>query len=129
MNAIFEPNPILLTYLALRTTLYLPAVLVLAALRALVSAGPSRRLALIAIVIAVLGIAARFVPPLTGISGGTLAVAAYNIANAGGGMASALVASLPLALSAVVPGRRWLVLDALHGLLVSALFLLWLLAQ
>jgi hypothetical protein len=129
MTAFFEPNPILLAYLALKTTLYLPVILALALLRTLMATGPARALAGVAIAVAVLGIAARFAPPMIGLSGGTVAKSAYAIANAGGGMAIALAASLPLAISAVLPGRRWPVLDALHGLLVSALFLMWLLAQ
>jgi hypothetical protein len=129
MNSLFEPNPILLVFLALKTTIYLPALLVLALLRALVAKGPARIFAIIAIAVAVLGITARFAPPLLGLSGGALSQIAYSIANAGGGMVIALAASVPLALSAVLPGRRWFFLDALHGLLVSALFLLWMLAQ
>lgn len=129
MNAFFEPNPILLTYLALKTTFYLPVVLLLAVLRALIAKGPARAFALLAIVIALAGIIARFGPPMLGLSGGSVAQFAYTLVNTGGGMAMALAASVPLAISAFAPGRRWPVLDALHGLLVSALFVLWLLAQ
>ncbi|MFU8880930.1 MAG: hypothetical protein ACNA7Q_01075 [Rhodobacterales bacterium] len=129
MTGLFEPNPILLAYLALKTTLYLPVILALALLRVLIATGPARAMAGVAIAVAVLGIAARFVPPMIGLSGGTLAKSAYAVANAGGGMAIVLAASLPLAISAVLPGRRWRVLDALHVLLISALFVMWLLAQ
>lgn len=129
MNAFFEPNPILLTYLALKTTFYLPVVLLLAVLRAIIATGPARIFALLTIVIALAGIIARFGPPMLGLSGGSVAQFAYAVANAGGGMAMALAASVPLAISAFAIGRRWPVLDALHGLLVSALFLLWLLSQ
>ena len=129
MNALFEPNPILLAFLALKTTIYLPALLFLACLRALIAKGPARIFAIITVAVAGLGITARFGPPLLGLSGGTLSQFAYGIANAGGGMVIALAASVPLAVSAVLPGRRWPLLDALHGLLVSALFLLWMLAQ
>lgn len=129
MNAFFEPNPILLTYLALKTTFYLPVVLLLAVLRALIAKGPARIFALLAVLIALAGIIARFGPPMLGLSGGSVAQFAYALVNTGGGMAMALAASVPLAISAFAPGRRWPVLDALHGLLVSALFVLWLLAQ
>lgn len=129
MTGLFEPNPILLAYLALKTTLYLPVILALALIRALIATGPARAMAGVAIAVAVLGIAARFAPPMIGLSGGTAAKIAYAVANAGGGMIIALVASLPLAISAALPGRRWPVLDALHGLLISALFVMWLLAQ
>lgn len=125
MNALFEPSPILLAFLALKTTVYLPVVMGLALLRVLLGAGPARVLALVALLIAAVGIAARFGPVVMGMTGGTLAQLGYGIANAGGGMVIALAASVPLALSAVVPGRRWIGLDLLHGLLIGALFLLW----
>ena len=114
MNALFEPNPILLAFLALKTTIYLPALLFLACLRALIAKGPARIFAIITVAVAGLGITARFGPPLLGLSGGTLSQFAYSIANAGGGMVIALAASVPLAVSAVLPGRRWPLLDALH---------------
>ncbi|MDX5411825.1 MAG: hypothetical protein LPK02_02125 [Rhodobacterales bacterium] len=129
MSSLFEPSPILLAFIVLKTTLYLPAVLLLSLVRAVAAHGASRYLAIAAVLIAALGIAARFAPPLLGLTGGTVAQVAYGIANAGGGMVVALAASLPLALSAVVPGRRWIGIDALHGLLIAALFVLWWLAQ
>lgn len=129
MTPFFEPNPILLAFVLLKTSVYLPVVLALALVRAAVSRGASRNWALLAVVIAVAGIAARFGPALLGLTGGALAQASFAFANAGGGMVVALLASVPLAVSAIMPERRWLVLDGLHGLLVSALFVLWLLAQ
>lgn len=129
MTALFEPSPILLAFIALKTTLYLPAVLLLAVLRSVVGSGPSRLLALAAMIIALVGIAARVAPPLLGLTGGSVAQLSYGIANAGGGMVIAMLATIPLALSGVVPGRRWTLIDALHGLLIAALFVMWWLAQ
>jgi hypothetical protein len=129
MSALFEPNPILLAFLALKTTFYLPAVLLLALLRVTLARGPARVAAGLALLVAGLGIAARFGPPLLGLSGGALAQAAYGLANAASGMGMVLAATALLALSGLLPGRRWLVIDAAHGLLVAALFLLWWLAQ
>jgi hypothetical protein len=129
MSPLFAPSPMLLAFLLLKTTLYLPAVAVLALIRVLGARGAARGLAGLALGIAALGIAARFGPPLMGLSGGALAQAAYIVANAGGGMVIALTASVPLALSGMVPGRRWWGIDAAHGLLLAGLFLLWWLAQ
>jgi hypothetical protein len=129
MSTLFDPSPILLAFLALKTAIYLPAVLILALLRGIIGAGPARALAFVAVAIAAAGIAARFAPPLLGLTGGPLAQAAYGIANAGGGMVIALAASLPLALSGVLPVRRWPVIDAVHGLLIAARFVLWWLTQ
>jgi hypothetical protein len=129
MSTLFEPSPILLAFLALKTTIYLPVLLMLALLRGIIGAGPARGLALVAVAVAAIGIAARFAPPLMGLTGGPLAQAAYSVANAGGGMVILLAASLPLALSGVLPVRRWPVIDAVHGLLIAALFVLWWLTQ
>ena len=129
MSTLFEPSPILLAFLALKTTIYLPVTLLLALLRGLVATGPARLLAMVALLLAVLGIAARVAPPLLGLTSGPLAQLAYDVANAGGGMVIALAASIPLAMSGVLPGRRWIGIDALHALLIAALFVLWWLAQ
>lgn len=129
MTPLFEPSPFLLAFLLLKTSVYLPVIAVLGALRALGSSEQARAWGILAIVIATAGLAARFGPGLLGLTGGTTAQAAYAVANAGGGMVMALAASVPLAVSAVMPGRRWLWVDGLHILLISALFVLWLLAQ
>ena len=93
MSTLFEPSPILLAFLALKTMIYLPALLMLALLRGIIGAGPARGLALVAVAVAAIGIAARFAPPLMGLTGGPLAQAAYSVANAGGGMVILLAAS------------------------------------
>jgi hypothetical protein len=129
MNALFEPSPVLLAFIALKASIYLPVLLLLALLRSVLGRGPSRLWALMAVGIAVLGIAARFAPPLLGFTGGSVAQIAYAIVNAGGGMAILLAASAPLILSGVVAGRRWRGIDALHATLIAALIVLWYLAQ
>lgn len=129
MTPIFEPSPLLLAFLLLKTSLYLPAIVVLGGLRALGSSEQARAWGILAVVVAVLGLAARFGPGLLGFAGGPVAQAASAMTAAGDGMAMAMAGSVPLAVSALMPGRRWLWVDALHILLISALFVLWLLAQ
>lgn len=129
MSPIFAPSPVLLAFVLFKTTLYLPAVAVLALIRVLTATGASRGLAALALLVALLGIAARFLPPFLGLSGGAPMQAASWIVHAGGGMVIALAASVPLALSGMVAGRRWWGIDAMHGLLVAGLFLLWWLTQ
>ncbi|MFD1193635.1 hypothetical protein ACFQ3C_02985 [Seohaeicola saemankumensis] len=126
MSPLFEPSPILLAFLAVKTTLYLPALLLLALLRALVASGPARAMAVLALLVALAGITARFVPPLLGLSGGTAAQAAYALANAGNGMALPLVASALMLGSGLLAGTRWRWIDLLHLLLLAALCALWL---
>ena len=129
MSALFEPSPILLAFIAFKASIYLPVVLLLALLRGVVAGGPSRLWALLAVVVAALGIAARFAPPLLGFTGGSVAQIAYGIVNAGGGMAILLAASASLILSGSTQGWRWRWIDALHGVLMAALAVLWYLAQ
>lgn len=129
MSTLFEPSPILLAFLALKTTLYLPSLMLLALLRSLAATGPARIMALLALLIAAAGLAARLVPPLIGLDGGTVAQAAYGFADAGGGMAVPLAGSAALAGSGLMRGRTWWGLDLLHGLLLGGLILLWWLAQ
>ena len=126
MSTLFEPSPILLAFLALKTTFYLPALLLLALLRALVASGPAQTMALLALLVALAGIAARFTPPLLGLTGGTAAQAAYALANAAGGMALPLLASALMLASGVVTGARWRRIDLLHLLLLTGLCGLWL---
>ena len=121
MSTLFEPSPILLAFLALKTTFYLPALLLLALLRALVASGPAQTMALLALLVALAGIAARFTPPLLGLTGGTAAQAAYALANAAGGMALPLLASALMLASGVVTGARWRRIDLLHRLLLTGL--------
>lgn len=126
MSALFEPSPILLAFLALKTTFYLPALLILALLRLLTASGAARLAALLALLVALAGIAARFAPPLLGLTGGGVAQAAHALANAAGGMALPLLASALMLASGVVTGARWRWIDLLHLLLLTGLCGLWL---
>ena len=126
MSTLFEPSPILLAFLALKTTFYLPALLILALLRALGADGPARGMAVLALLVALVGIAARYLPPLLGLTGGTVAQAAYALANAAGGMALPLLASALMLASGVMAGARWRWIDLLHLLLLTGLCGLWL---
>ena len=51
--------------------------------------------------------------------------AAWAAVNAVQGIALPLAASVPLALSALVPGWRWRLIDLAHALLIAALVILW----
>lgn len=126
MSTLFEPSPILLAFLALKTTFYLPALLILALLRLLAASGAARLAALMAVLVALAGMAARFAPPLLGLTGGPAAQAAYALANAAGGMALPLLASALLLASGGLAGTRWRWIDLLHLLLLTGLCGLWL---
>ena len=69
--------------------------------------------------------AAHFGPALLNLYTGPWPQRAALLTKTGGGMALPLVASLPLLVSAVAPGRRWIAVDVLHGLLLCGLVGLW----
>lgn len=100
----------------IKTFFYVEFVGLLALLRVFSASGSSRLAALLAFCVALIGIAAKYVPPLAGLMGTDLARYADHIVNSGvlrdgSGMALPLVVSLLFAVSAFLPGRRWWALD------------------
>lgn len=125
MDSFLQPPPEVVAFLALKKFVYLEVVVLLALMRSLAARGAARWTALLALVIAAVGIAAQFGPAVTGLYSGPVYRASATAVNAGTGLALPLAASAALALSAVVPGRRWWGIDAVHALLVAALLVLW----
>ncbi|MGH1578351.1 hypothetical protein [Planktotalea sp.] len=130
MSTLFEPNYPLYTFLMIKTFFYIEVVGVLALIRVFVASGPSRIAALIATLVALVGVAARFAPSLAGVSGteaGRLAASIVNqgVFTAGSGMALPIVVSLIFALSWRLRGHRWWALDAVHLLAAIGFFGLW----
>lgn len=122
----FEPSPILIGFLLLKSYLYLPAILLLALLR--VGAGRGgwvRAAAAVAAAVALIGLAARFGPPLLGLYSGPAHMAAFQVTALGGGMGMPLLASACLGVSAALRGARWRGIDAVHGVLLLAVVGLW----
>lgn len=125
MSSFFQPDPVILAFIAFKQTFFLPVILLLALIRSLAARGPARRLALLSLLIAAAGIAVQVLPALLNAFDNPLTVFGSQWRNAGGGMVALLTASAPLLASAVVPGRRWWGIDALHLLLLAALAGLW----
>ncbi|WP_238366191.1 hypothetical protein [Mesobacterium pallidum] len=125
MESFLRPPPEVIAFFTLKKFLYLEILLVLAVARSIVARGPARWAGLVSVLLALLGLAAQFGPAISGASDGTLYRAAFTAVNAVQGIALPLVASLPLAISAVLRGRRWWGIDALHALLIAALVVLW----
>ncbi len=125
-----EPSPVLIAFLLLKSYFYLPAILLLALLRAGVGHGGWVRMAAgLAAAVAIVGMAARFGPSVFGLYSGGIYMAAFEVSNLGGGMGMPLLASACLGLAAVLPGARWRVLDVLHAVLLAALIGAWALAR
>lgn len=125
MSSFLQPNPVLLALISLQTFFYMPILFGLAACRAGAARGPSRWLGALSLLLATLGLAAHFGPPLLGLYEGPLPVYASQITKAAGGFALPLAASLPLLLSGFVLERRWKWVDWAHWLLLAVLLGLW----
>ncbi|KAA9005606.1 hypothetical protein [Histidinibacterium aquaticum] len=125
MDGFLQPDPVILAFIAAKQGIYLLCLLPLALIRSFVASGGARWAAIAALVLCLLGLAARYLPEVVGAWQGPLVAAASFWRNLGGGLAMNLVASAALILSAVLPGRRWWALDVLHGLLLAGLLGLW----
>lgn len=129
-STLFEPNYTILTFLMIKTFFFIEFVGGLALVRLFTAVGPSRIAALAALLTALIGIAAKYVPPLAGLTGSAPARLAAQIVNQGilhqgSGMALPFAVSALFALSWRLQGRRWWGLDALHALAALCFFGLW----
>ncbi len=118
----------------IKTFFYIEVIGALALVRLFVASGPSRIAALLTVLVALVGVAAKYVPPLAGLTGETPGRIAAHIVNQGvitqgSGMALPVTASLLLALSWRLRGHRWWGLDALHLLCAIGFFGLWIYTQ
>jgi len=114
----------------IKTFFYVEVIGALALIRGFSAKSTSRLLALLALFVALIGVAAKYVPPLAGLTGTDIARYAAQIVNQGvlqdgSGMALPLVVSLLFAASWRAAGRRWWMLDAIHLVCACAFFGLW----
>ena len=123
MSSFFEPDPVVLAFFFVKKFVWLEVLALLAALRVIMARGPARIAGVMALALCLAGIATVFAPAL-GASGPIYARAAQSMA-LGGGMVALLAPSVPLAASAVMRGRRWWGLDALHVVLLAGLLGVW----
>ena len=120
----FEPSPLLLALIFVRTFVYLEVLALLALARGLIARGPARLAALLALLLALAGLALAFAPALNLNQGPVFAMASQAMTR-GQGLPALLLASAPLLVSAVLPGRRAAWIDALHVILIGTLLGLW----
>ncbi|MBE9636431.1 hypothetical protein [Salipiger mangrovisoli] len=124
----FEPSPLLLALIVFKSFVYLECLALLALTRGLFGRGPSRLAALVTLALAALGILESIAPLYAAAHASLLPTLSRFLAWQQGAPAL-LLASLPLALSAVLPGRRFRAIDILHMILLAALLGLWLAAR
>lgn len=127
MMSFLEPSPTVLALLFMKTTGYLPILMLIALPRAVVARGRSRQMGIAAILLGALGLATHFGPAAFGLYQGATVQLAYGYKTTFSGFGPLIAASLALGASGLAPGRRWWALDVLHGALVLAMTTLWLL--
>jgi len=125
MQDFLRPDPVILAFLTYKQVLYLPLIALLALVRLLAARSSARALAAVALLLALAGLAARYLPELLNVYQGPLYAIAGSWRSLWGGAFMGLVASLPLLLSAVVTGRRWWGIDLVHILLLIGMLGLW----
>mgnify|MGYP000023523374 CR=1 FL=1 len=114
----------------IKTFFYIELVGALALIRVFVARGPSRWAALSALVVAVIGIASKYVPALaeigdTKVGQFAAALVKQGIVQQGSGLALPIFVSLLFALSWHLKGRRWWGLDVIHGIAALCFLALW----
>jgi len=126
----FEPNYTILTFLMIKTFFYVEAIGVLGFIRFLSARRASRVFAALTVITALIALAAKYIPPLAGLTGTEPAryadmVLKAGVHSTGDGMVLPAAATVFFAISALAPGRRWWLLDALFVLAALGFFGLW----
>lgn len=126
-SALFEPNYTILTFLMIKTFFYIEAIGALGVIRALSAAKTSRVFASLTVLVALIAIAAKYVPALAGLTDTDPAryadwITKAGVLGTGDGMAVPLGVTLLFGISALAPGRRWWLLDALFILCALGFF-------
>ncbi|KUF11392.1 hypothetical protein [Pseudoponticoccus marisrubri] len=124
MNFLPEPDPVVLGFFFFKKFVYLEVLAVLAALRLAVGQGIARWPALVALLMALGGVA-TVLAPAAGLNEGPLYVSAARFMGQSGGMAALLVPSAVFLISTITPRARWRWLDILHLLMLAGLLLAW----
>lgn len=123
----FEPDYVVLTYLAVQKFVVLELLGLVALLVALFHGPKSRPFALLALALAVLGGLAHFAPAFD--VRGLLARRASDLVRAGQGLA--LPVAIWLLLIAALGARNWQIklLDILHTIVITGFIILWWLSR
>ncbi|MEP5152702.1 hypothetical protein [Planktotalea sp.] len=130
LTSFFEPSPTLLAFLLIKTFFYVEFVGALALIRSNSAKGPSRIAAILALLVALIGVAAKYLPALEGFADTDAGLFAstlvhQGVLNEGSGMALPFAVSTLFGLSCVLKGRRWWVLDVIFAIAACAFFGLW----
>ncbi len=125
----FEPDYTLLAFFFIKAFLYTEVIGALGFIRMIVATRSAKWAAFGTFLLGLLALAAKYIPAVTGLTGTNIGNNAAQLIAAGDGMALPLAASLTFLLSAVLPGRRWWVLDVVHLIAFLGFCGLWIYAQ
>ena len=120
----FEPNYTVLAFLFIKKFVFLEIIAVLALLRLGLGPGSARITGLVALILALAGIATIFGPALGWTTGPVYAAAARGM-NHGSGMTALQIPAIVLIAGALHRTRRGVWIEALAALFTVGLFGLW----
>ena len=118
MPEFLQPDPVLLTFFALRRLAVLPILACLALARTIGGRGSARILGALAFGLALAGLAAEWLPPLLGLHSGPVAGALSVWRNWGSGFAALALPAAALLASGLPQTARWRWIDWLAWALV-----------
>ena len=121
MLEFLQPDPVLLAFATVKEWIYLIFVLIFGLIRTPLLRARAFQSAALGLGLTGLFVAATFLPSLLGQSSGLL----FRLGGFVGGMAVPVLCSVPFLAAAVLPGRRFWPLDALHALAFLGLLGLW----
>ncbi|MFP7571436.1 hypothetical protein [Marivita sp. S2033] len=121
---LFDPSPLLLSFIFIQRFVFFEVLGLLALLRLIVGQGPARIPAALALCLCLAAILTSFAPALNLQSSPLYPMAARLLAS-GGGTIMPLVASAVFATSLLIPSRRWRWIDSAHAVGVIAFLGLW----
>lgn len=125
MQDFLQPSMPVLAFLLLKKFLYLEIIAALALARVFFARRPARWFAVLSFVIAMSGVVATFGPPFMNVWSGPFYTYSAWLVALGGGYGVIFAASAALAVSGLLPGRRWPLVDLLHGLTFAGFAALW----
>ena len=125
MPSFLQPDPVILAFIAVKQGIFLVLLLPLALARSLVARGPARAAALSALLLILVGLAARYLPEVLGVYEGALFGLAGAWRSFWAGMGMNIAPILMLLSSGFLAGTRWRGLDIAHFALIVLLADLW----
>lgn len=124
MSDFFQPSYPLWLFILVKQFAWFQALALLSLMRLIVAQRLARLFAGLSLVAALVALIVLFAPAL-GFGEAPWYGPGIQVLRHGDGLSAALVASLPLIVSGLVPGKRWLWIDLAHFVMIVGLVGLW----